>query len=185
MKSSAAFCPTAWLIVAAVLLSAASVDGTILWSDVGTTLAHDTGPGKDILGGTIRRDDSSTGTLYFKFHVNPLSDSHDEQYLAGFQLFEDSIERLGVGNAWDAVSYSAFRTAQAGNLNQIPGEFDLRSAQGAVRAPDGQVWEYPVRNVERTFVFKVEYIPGSNANITVWLNPCLVPVPRKKGKAQI
>jgi ligand-binding sensor domain-containing protein/signal transduction histidine kinase len=183
MKRSANAYSAAWLIAGCVLLSAASANGTVLWSDVGTTLAHDTGEGKDILGGIIHRDDSSAGVLYFKFHLDPLSDFHTEQYLAGFQLFEGSAERLGVGNAWDAYSYSAFNTAHAENLNRIPREFDLRSAQGSSRAPDGHVWEeYPVRDIERTIVFKVEYIPGSNDVITVWLNPDLGPGATESGQ---
>src|ERR1700733_1340110 len=119
------------LIAALALLPATTVTGTILWSYVGKTLAHDTGPGKDILGGTIRCDNSSADVLYFKFHVDPMSDFHTERYMAGFQLFEGTAERLGVGNAWNAWSYSAFNTAEAGNREQIPGEFCLRSSQGA------------------------------------------------------
>ena len=183
LKRSAVFCRTAWLVAAVIWLSLARASGTILWSDVGATLVHDTGLGKNILGETIRRDDASKGALYFKFHVNPLSDFHTEQYLAGFQLFEGAVEQLGVGNAWDAWSYSAFRTAQAENLNRIPREFVLRSAQGSSRAPDGHLWvEYPVRDIERTIVFKVQYIPGSNDDITVWLNPDLGPDATENGQ---
>src|SRR5437016_727375 len=36
----------------------------ILWNDLGATLAHETGAGSDILGGALKRDDSSSGTLY-------------------------------------------------------------------------------------------------------------------------
>ncbi len=160
-------------LIAALAFLPATVNGTILWSYVGTTLAHDTGPGKDILGGTVRRDNSSDDVLYFKFHVNPISDFHTERYLAGLQLFENSAERLGVGNAWNAWSYSAFNTAEAGNREQIPGEFCLRSTQGTTPAPGGHFWEVPVRDIERTIVFKVQYVPGSNALVTVWLNPNL------------
>ncbi len=176
LKRPADFFPAAWLLAAIVWLSAATANATVLWSDVGATLVHDTGPGKDILGGTIHRDRASADTLYFKFHVNPLSDFHTEQYLAAFQLFEGQTERLGIGNAWDAWSYSVLHAAQAENINRIPGEFVLRSAQGSSRSQDGHLWvEYPVRDIERTIVFKVQYVPGSNAMITVWLNPDLGP----------
>ncbi|HEY3912927.1 MAG TPA: hypothetical protein VGN61_00460, partial [Verrucomicrobiae bacterium] len=48
-------------------------DATVLWSDLSATLAYQTGDGSDILGGAVKRDDSSTDTLYFRFHVDPLS----------------------------------------------------------------------------------------------------------------
>src|ERR1041384_409985 len=80
----------------------------ILWSDLGATLVHENGAGADILGGALKRDDSSAGTLYFKFHVDPLSDSSTEEYFAAFELYEGDTERLGVGNALKAWAYSAF-----------------------------------------------------------------------------
>src|SRR5215468_8836976 len=71
----------------------------ILWSDLGATLAHETGAGSDILGGALKRDNSCSDTLYFKFHVDPLSDARTEEYFAAFQLYEGDIERLAVGNS--------------------------------------------------------------------------------------
>src|SRR4051812_37871162 len=60
----------------------------LLWSDLGTTLAHDSREGVDILSGAVRRDDTASDTLYFKFHVDPLSDVSTEEYFAAFQLYE-------------------------------------------------------------------------------------------------
>ena len=65
-----------------------------MWTDLGATLAHENGPGEDILGGAVKRNDSSSDTLYFKFHVDPLSDASTEEYFAAFQLFEGDNERL-------------------------------------------------------------------------------------------
>src|SRR5689334_10238137 len=61
-------------------------DATILWSDLGSTLVHDTGAGSsfltgsamDILGGAVKADDASSNVLYFKFRVDPLSDVSTE-----------------------------------------------------------------------------------------------------------
>lgn len=78
-----------WL--ASVALPARAVT---LWSDSGATLVHDTGAGRDILEGAVKRDDSSRDTLYFKFHVNPLSDATTEEYFAAFELYEGDAERL-------------------------------------------------------------------------------------------
>ena len=83
-----------WLASGALLAWANSASATILWSDLGTTLVHETGGGGDILGGAVKEDDSSTNTLYFKFHVDPLSDVSTEEYFAAFELYE------GERNGW-------------------------------------------------------------------------------------
>src|SRR5262245_59509450 len=72
--------------------------GVVLWSDLGSTLVKNSGVGEDILRGVIKRDDTAADSLYFKFHVDPLSDISTERYSAGFQLFEGETERLGLGN---------------------------------------------------------------------------------------
>ena len=99
----------AWLLAAwmawALVTPASAV---ILWNDPDTTLVHENGAGTDILGGAVKRDDSANDTLYFKFHVDPLSDKDTEEYFAAFELFEGDAERLGIGNAMKAWAYSAF-----------------------------------------------------------------------------
>src|SRR5215472_495481 len=115
------------LLLCASITRPFSSPATILWSDLGATLAHHTGLGKDILAGAVKRDDSSSDTLYFKFHVNPSSEAGTEQYLAGFQLFEGDTERLGVGNAREAWAYSAFAVADTGVSNKVDGEIDFNS----------------------------------------------------------
>src|SRR5215218_6087494 len=90
------------IIVAVAGLLAEPSQAALLWSDLGATQVRETGPGSDILGAGLKRDDSSTDTLYFKFHVDPISAASTEYYFAGFQLFEGNQERLGVGNAQDA-----------------------------------------------------------------------------------
>src|SRR6266404_5622150 len=92
VRPSAAFrtcaCATAFLLLAWALPSQAIV----LWSDLGATLVHETGAGADILGGALKRDDSSSDTLYFKFRVEPLSDASMEEYFAAFELYEGAAE---------------------------------------------------------------------------------------------
>jgi ligand-binding sensor domain-containing protein/signal transduction histidine kinase len=147
-----------------------------LWSDLGATLAHDTGLGTDILGGAVKRDDSSSDTLYFKFHVNPSSEVGTEQYLAGFQLFEGDTEGLGVGNGREAWAYSAFGAVDTGSSNKAAGEIDFNSSH-----PDasglGAFFRYELtrRGIERTIVFKVQYVAGGNDLVTVYLEPDLSP----------
>src|ERR1017187_3867839 len=135
----------------------------ILWSDPKPKLVHETGPGVDILRGAVKRDDTSSDTLYFKFHVDPLSDVSSEEYSAGFQLFAGDKERLGVGNSLKAWAYSAFNTAETGTNNQVAGDMDLHSASPESYHP-GRFLEYelPRRGVGRTIVFKVQYVPGGD-----------------------
>lgn len=171
-------CRQSWGVVLAALalMAAPSARATILWSDLGQTLAHDSPAGTDILGGAVREDDSSSNTLYFKFHVDPLSDARTEEYFAGFELFEGDMPRLAVGNSRQAWAYSAFNTSQTGLSNKVTGDFDLHSSQGE---PAGvgtyYLYELPQRGIERTIVFKVQYVLHEDASITVWLNPDLSP----------
>ena len=149
---------------------------TILWSDPGARLVHNTGTGADILGGAVKRNNTNDDALYFKFHVDPLSDVESEPYFAGFQLFEGDEERLGVGNALEAWGYSAFATAETGPSNSVPGEFNFKSAHPETFRL-GMSWPYELvrHDVERTIIFKVQYIPGDEDLVTVWLNPNLGP----------
>jgi len=165
----------ALLLVVAHLL-AVPARATILWHDEGARLVHNTGTGIDILGGAVKRDDKASDALYFKFHVDPISDVASEPYFAGFQLFEGDEERLGVGNAEEAWGYSAFATAETGPSNSVyfPGEFNLKSAHPETFRL-GMSWPYELvrHDVERTIIFKVQYVPGGDDLVTVWLNPNL------------
>jgi signal transduction histidine kinase len=145
----------------------------ILWSDPAPRLVHNTGAGVDILGGAVARNDTNTDALYFKFHVDPISDVASEPYFAGFQLFEGDHERLGLGNALEAYGYSAFVTSETGPSNSV-GEFNLQSEhREAFRL--GISWPYELvhHGVEKTIIFKVQYVPGGDDLVTVWLNPNL------------
>ncbi len=50
-------------------------------------------PGRIISAARVKRDDKASDALYFKFHVDPISDLASEHYFAGFQLFEGNEER--------------------------------------------------------------------------------------------
>ena len=161
-------------LLAAAHLLAVRAHATILWSDEGARVVHETGEGVDILGGKVKRDDKDNDALYFKFHVDPISDVDSEPYFAGFQFFENGQERLGVGNALEAWGYSAFNTAETGLSNHVAGEFNFNSAHPEP-ANLGLYWPYELvrKGHERTIVFKVQYVPGGDDLVTVWLNPDL------------
>jgi signal transduction histidine kinase/ligand-binding sensor domain-containing protein len=175
MKSSRG-AASRFFMVAAIIGWAALANAALLWRDLGATLVHETGAGSDILGGALKRDDSSTDTLYFKFHVDPLSDVGTEEYFAAFQLYEGNVDRLGVGNSLKAWAYSAFNTATNGEFNKVFGDLDLKSSQPESSSPGIFLpYEFPRHGIERTIVFRVHYVPGADDVVTVWLNPDLAP----------
>ena len=96
-----------------------SARATVLWSDPASRVIHATPEGTDILGGAVKRDDTASDILYFKFHVDPLSDAANEPYYALFQLNEDGTNRLAVGNALEAWGYSAAYTSETLSLIHI------------------------------------------------------------------
>jgi signal transduction histidine kinase/streptogramin lyase len=164
------------LMLAALVGGAVPACAGVLWSDLGATLVHETGAGNDILGGALKRDDTSNDTLYFMFHVDPLSDVGTEEYFAGFQLYEGDAERLAVGNSLKAYAYSAFNTATNGEFNKVFGDVDLASARPETSSPGVFLpYELPRRGIERTIVFKVHYVAGEDDQVTVWLGPDLAP----------
>src|SRR5215469_1001070 len=167
---------TKWPLTLAILACACATHATVLWSDLGTTLVHNTGQGYDILGGTVKEDDSSTNTLYFKFRVDPLSDASTEEYYAAFELFEGEKERLGIGNALKAWAYSVFRADATGQSHEGSDYVDLHSSRPEPSAPGTSIiYENPHRGIACTLVFKVQYVAGGDDLVTVWLNPDLGP----------
>jgi signal transduction histidine kinase len=169
-------CQPLSLALGAFMLLAASANAAILWSHPQKFLACNNWPGEDILHGAVQpRDDTSSGTLYIKFQVDPLSDlitrrAHNSPYQAGLVLFKSGDVKLGVGNAADAWGYSVFSPTLRVQLNR-PGELTLASA---VSDKDGNYdYEAARRGVPRTFVVKVEFVPHGQDGVTVWLGPDL------------
>ena len=169
------------LLLASIALFAValafSAHAVILWNDPDTTLVHQNGLGNDILGGALKRDDTSNDSLYFKFHVDPLSDKDTEEYFAAFELFDGNTERLGVGNALKAWAYSAFfRASESRDSNNPALYIDLHSQKPEFPANSGAgSYENPRRGTGVTIVFKVQYVSGEDDLLTVWLNPDLDP----------
>jgi signal transduction histidine kinase len=191
-------CILALMIGAGIFSPAARAD--ILWSDPASRVIHSTGEGVDILGGKVKRDDKANDVLYFKFRVDPLSDSKDEPYFALFQLFETNSYRLGVGNALEAWGYAAAYASETGPSNRVNaskeiakvmdrslenssadtvalpdvGEYNLKSAHPEAGALGLELpYELPSHNLPKTIVFRVQYVPGTDDVVTVWLDPNL------------
>jgi signal transduction histidine kinase/ligand-binding sensor domain-containing protein len=154
-----------------------SVTAVILWNEPETILVHENGPGTDILHGAARRDSLANDSLYFRFQVDPLSDRDTEEYLAAFALFEGSAERLGIGNALKAWAYSSFfHGDEQGESKEASTYVDLHSLTPESPVPPGSgSFQYPRRGVGVTIVFKVQYVPGEDDLVTIWLNPDLGP----------
>ncbi len=165
-----------WSLLLGMFAGVNATQAVVLWSDLGTTLVHDTGAGFDVLGGAVKEDDSSTNTLYFKVHVDPLSDASTEEYFAAFELYDGDKERLGIGNALKAWAYSAFRADATGQSHEGADYIDLHSSRPEPSTPGTSIiYENPHRGIECTIVFKVQYVPGDDDLVTVWLNPDLGP----------
>jgi signal transduction histidine kinase len=167
-------CLGLWLLAVPLLIAPPGVEAEVLWSDLDPRVIHQTPDGADILGGAVRRNDTASDALFFKFRIDPLSDVASEEYYALFQLFEGDAFRLGLGNAPEAWGYSAAFAAETGPDNKLPGEYNLNSSQPEA-GPLGEVkrYELPRHNDQRTLVFKVQYVPGGDDLITVWLSPDL------------
>ncbi|HZI32908.1 MAG TPA: histidine kinase, partial [Candidatus Binatia bacterium] len=156
------------MFIFSLLLCACPVQATVLWSHPGTILVCNNGKGEDILHGAIKpRDSNSSGTLYFRIKVDPISDTAAKvisEFEAGFMLVANGREHLGIGNARGAMAYSAL------NVPKAPKGFqDLNSS-----APDQPYsYEYMRAGAPRYIVFKIEYVPDQDARVTVWLNPDL------------
>ena len=159
-------------VVTAFFCPAARATG--LWNEPASRVIHATPVGADILGGAVKRDDTASDILYFKFHVDPLSDAANEPYYALFQLSEGDTNRLAVGNAPEAWGYSACYTSETGPSNAVPGEFNLNSSHPEGSGLGGfKPYELPSHNHDLTIVFKVQYVPGGDDLVTVWLAPSL------------
>lgn len=169
------------------LLGCASpVHGKVLWHQAGPILARDNGAGEDVLRGAVPPQDNTAGsTLFFKFTVDPLSDISvrpHNPFTAGLVLCERGREHLGVGLGKVPFAYSAFHATGRGLFSPPPedapeewngaGEYDLNCAFKGVR---GGMLDHPHRGVLRTILFRVQYIPGGDAEVTVWFQPDLTP----------
>ena len=158
------------LIAGLFLAVSLSAQATILWSQSGTFLVHDNDPGEDILHGAIAPQDiNSSRTLYLKLRVDPYSDAATEAisfYSCGLFFYEKGVEHLGIGNGMEALAYSA--------INMTGGKKGLQDFYSA--SPDlGKEWEYVRKGIPKTIVAKVEFRPGRDAHVTVWLAPNLDP----------
>lgn len=160
------------------LFSAFKTRADILWSDPASRVIHATPEGTDILAHRVRRDWKANDALFFKFHVDPLSDAANEPYCAFFQLVETNQYRLAIGNAMEAWGYSAAYVSELGPSNKVGNvddyEYNLKSAHPEGSGLGGfRPYELPSHNHERTIVFRVQYVLGGDAQVTVWLDPDL------------
>ena len=133
MNSSPHRCLTIFAFIFLVLLAGPRAHAVVLWSHADAITVHENGAGTDLLGGAVKRNAKDGDALYFKFRVDPLSDVSKEEYYAGFQLFEDDTEKLGVGNSLKAWAYSAFNTEETGENNRVFGDLEGQNDQSALR----------------------------------------------------
>ena len=163
-------------------LMCSSAMGEILWRDPGWHRVQHTNQVLPIRGARCTpQDDTSSRTLYLRFTVIPLSDGLSDRaahYEAGWIFQEKGQDRLGLGNAWNAWAYGAFHAIQPDTVNHAPGEVDFRSDLND--ATEAHPYEIPRNGVERTVVARIQYIPGEDDQITVWMQPDLRPTSREE-----
>jgi signal transduction histidine kinase len=129
-----------------------------------------------IFEGLAPHDRAASGTLYFKFRVNPLFDSaqkaEQRKNLAGMLFCFGARENLGIGNDAYSWAYSAFCKGISPH-SLIAGQLTLKGTNMQF----GRFGPYiPMqRGILKTFVFRVQYVPGADARVTVWAEPNLSP----------
>lgn len=135
-------------------------------------------------GASAPHDNTAAGTLYFKFRVNPLSDTvqkaEGRKFLAGLLFRLDGRDNLGVGNDRFTWAYSAFCPGIHPH-DQTEDQITLR----ALAMESGRLGSYlGMRNgVLKTLVVKVEYVPGADDRVTVWMEPDLSPGATERGQS--
>lgn len=120
------------------------------------------------------QDDSSSRTLYLRFSVDPESDGLSDfaaRYEAGWVFLENGKEHLGLGNAMQAWGYSAFNAVQPDTKHHGKGEVDFNSEHPETAGPNS--FELPRMGVRRTFIARIDFLPGQDDRITVWTHPDL------------
>lgn len=154
---------------------AASLQARILWSDPSWHLLYNTSQVLQIpISALPGQSDLSKATRFFRFTIDPISDfltKPTSKYEAGLIFSDKGDLHLGIGNAWNAWGYSAFRAAETGLGNETDGEVDLNSELAEVSGLSR--FEPPRFGVQRTIVVRVQFIPGENDQVTVWLQPDL------------
>ncbi len=159
------------MLACALLMFSFSSRATILWSYPGAILIHDNSPGRDILHGAIAPAGSRIPTAPFilRLRIDPYSDAATEAisfYSCGLFFYGKGQEHLGIGNGLEALAYSA--------INMTGGKRGLQDFFSAT--PDlGKEWEYVRKGIPKTIVAKIEFHPGYDAHVTVWLAPNLNP----------
>jgi signal transduction histidine kinase len=167
---------SAVVMIACMLLThAVSARAAILWSHAGSILVHNNGAGEDILHGAVPpQGTNSNRTLYLKFRVNPYSDATMEGtgistfYEAGVFFYQKGAQHLGIGNGLQATAYSAINVP-----TNVPGvrwnSLDFHSAEPEL----GKEYQCVRKGTSVIILAKIEYVPGRDAHITIWLNPNL------------
>ena len=150
--------------------------GAVLWSFSDPVLVRPDQNETVLLTGGLSRDDTASDTLYLRFRVAPMEDAPLPDDEIGLELRYGSSLRLGVGKARGAVGYSAYPGPTTRAERATPSFLDLRSAQPEPDAlPAGSRFEVPRRGRHRTLVLKIQFIPGAEDLVTVWLDPDLGP----------
>ncbi len=68
-----------------------------------------------------------------------------------------------------------FHPDETSGTNNLAGYIDLRTLTPESVTPGAGSYQYPRRGVGATIIIKIQYVPGEDDLVTVWLNPDLGP----------
>lgn len=131
------------------------------------------------------RDKTASGTLYFKFRVNPLSDSVQKAearaFYAGMAFRSGDRQNLVMGSDPLSWAYSAFYPGIR-PFSQNADQLSLNAA----KMETGRLGPYLGirKGVPLTIVFKVEYVPGGGDRVTAWTDPDLTSGATESGQPE-
>lgn len=97
---------------------------------------------------------SVSNTLYYSFLARKAFSDSAVNHFAALELLRGGAEVLGVGNNWPASAYSIFGATGGQD----------------VRRPSDNTYLIVTMDT-RLFVVKITYNPGSNDDVTIWMDP--------------
>lgn len=151
------------------------MDASIIFSNAGplTVVGDGATVTTNILSNTsFSRDDTSSGTVYFRYTVtNPPGPFDSGYFTCGMQLALNggATQTLFVGKTFWDWPYDTYAPSLFDPNNYNAADIYLNSATPEA----GAAYQY-IRDTDvTTTIICVQYIPGTNDVVTIWLNPDL------------
>lgn len=165
------------LLLLACLVFASSVHAAIIYSNAGpiSIVGDGTPESTNLLTGVnVSRDDTSSGSIYLSITVTNPPGPFDSGYFSdGIQLAETNSggdnQTFFIGKTFYDWTYDCYAPSLYNSTNYNAADIYLNSA-----TPEpGETYQY-IRDTDvTTIICRIQYNPGSLANVTIWMNPDL------------